>query len=88
MKAGWGVAVQALGKKVPPWIAKHLGYAKGSLRTEEKPNGISYTIENYSPTIGRYGSRFNHAISWMFDKMQKDIQIRLDYIARKKGGRL
>lgn len=88
MKAGWAVAAQALGKKVPAWIAKHIGYARGSLKTEETSGGISYTIENYSPTIGRYGGRFNHAISWMFDKMQKDIKARLDYIARKKNGQL
>lgn len=85
MKAGWAVAAVALGKKVPNWISNNIPRADGAIKTIEKESSVSYTIENSSPTIERYSGRFNHAISWMFDKMKKDIEIRLAYLRKKHG---
>lgn len=88
MKAGWAVSAQALGKKVTNWIANLVPIANGAITQTETDNKLSIVMENYSPTIERYSGRFNYTINEMFKKMQKDIQIRLDYIARKRRGTL
>lgn len=83
MKAGWAISAEKLGKKVPKWIANNIFRAHGSCvisGTELKPQ---ITLNNYTRTVARYGGRYNHAIQWMFEKMQKDIKIRLRYLANK-----
>jgi len=88
MKSGWAVSAIALGKKVTNWIANNVYRAPGKFTVVEKEGKITYTMENHAPTISIFGGRYNYAIEWMFDKMNKDIEAQLRYLARKKGGKL
>ena len=85
LKAGWMAAYQQLGGTVPPWIRKNLGIAKGGCKVQITEGGTKYMvlIENWTPTVSRYSGRYNYAIDWEADKMEKNLRIRLAYDAKK-----
>lgn len=87
LKAGWARAVHELGRNVPGWIRRHMGYAKGTF--SQDLNGDKKTIEfsNATPTVVRFSSRYNYAMDWISKKMIKQMEIALAAEARKLKGK-
>lgn len=83
MKAGWGVSAAKLGRPVPEWIARHLAYAKGSTEIVEHADRPLIVLHNYTPTIGRFSSRYNYAMDQIGPKMIKQMQQILRAEAKK-----
>lgn len=85
MKAGWGVSVKALGGRVNNWIARHLGYAKGFFKKDETGEHITIQMNNYTPSVKQFNHRYNYTLKKMIEKLNKDIEFQLDYLAKKFG---
>lgn len=83
MKAGWGIAAQAMGRKVPAWIAKHIPYARGFCKVTETPTNMTIEMANASPTISQYSNRLSHAVDTVNERMGKDLKAQLDHLAQK-----
>lgn len=74
LKAGWAVAAEALGKKVPEWIRRHLPYAKGKIRMQLDGPDKFILFENFTPTIARFSGRYNYAMDWIAKRMTKQME--------------
>jgi hypothetical protein len=83
LKAGWGIAAQALGRKVPAWVSRHLSYAKGDIKINLEGDNKTIVFSNYTPTITRFSSRYNYAMDWIGKRMLKQMDIALKAEAKK-----
>lgn len=85
MKAGWGIAAAALGRDVPGWISRHLGYAKGNIEINLQGDNKYIRFENNTPTIQRFAGRYNYAMDWVAKRMIKQMEFILRSEAKKRN---
>ncbi len=81
VKAGWGLAAEALGAKVPKWVSRHFGYCNGRfINWDIDPEKPQITMENETPV--RLVSKYNFAYYKRQREMQEDIAYKLKWIEK------
>jgi hypothetical protein len=85
MKAGWGISVQALGGRVPAWIARNIRDSHGGIEMniDEKTEKPFIRIWNDAPSIGRFAS----AYEWAVQQRVKAIGEKVFQALERRAGR-
>jgi hypothetical protein len=81
LKASWAIAAMELGRKIPAWITRHLGSARGGVKIDVESDQKEVRFFSDAPSIKRFTSRYNHAMGWIAERMLNQMKIAL---SRKK----